>query len=407
MSRVWLVTKHHFLQEARKRSFLILLFALPLFLALTIGLGYLAASLDKEKAVVGYVDEAGIIVETLPPPEGEEIHLASYPDVDSARTALDKGEIDAYYLIGSTYDASGEATLVYHEPLYWPARRYFRDVVQFNLASGQDPQIAERLMEEPQLTVRVLNGNREFRGGPGAGLFLPLAVAVILTFLIMTTSGYMAEVVVEEKANRTIELIITSVSTGQMMAGKILGGVLIAVLQLAVWLSCLLGAIWLGANVFDVSWLASLEPNWRDVLLLALVGAPSYLLVAGLMTMVGSMMSDTYDSQQASGFSIIIFFLPVYVLVPIIQNPTGTLAVLLSIIPGTSLFTLAMRSIIVEVPVWQYITSAGVASLLALLVVWMAGKAFRISMLRYGKRLSLKELAGLRNATAGQNPAFE
>lgn len=103
-------------------------------------------------------------------------------------------------------------------------------------------------------------------------------------------------------------------------------------------------------------------------------------------------MTDAHEAQQLGGFAFIILFLPLYLLVPIIQNPNGTIAVAFSFFPLTSVTTIALRSLLMQVPTWQVTVAFVVTLACGVFMVWVAGRAFQTSMLRYGRRTNLREL---------------
>ena len=393
MAKTWLIARHHFRQETGKRTFFFVLFSLPLFLALTIGLGFLFSRLAQESAVLGYVDQAGLLARMPPEEANDDIRLVSYDTREAARAALEAGQIDAFYLLPP--DFVRQAELVYYERPPNEALRRFEDAVRLNLLAGQSPEVAARLMSRPNVTVRVVESNREYAGGgPNAGDFVPLVAAVILSFLVMTTSGYVMSVIATEKENRTMEVVISSVSPGQMMAGKLLGALGIAAIQLAVWLAFLALALWAGRGLFQVDWLQDLAVSWRSVMAIAIVAIPFYFCLAALMTLVGTMLSDSQEANQAGGLFFIPLFLPFYLILPLAENPNGPLALALSLFPVTSVMTLAIRSLFIEIPAWQVAAAAGIALACGAVLVWLTGKALRMGMLRYGKRLGLRELFG-------------
>ncbi len=393
MSRVWLIARHHFLKEASKRSFLIILFSMPLFVAFTVGMGYLFAQLEKESTRLGVVDEAGYLVKDLEVPDDVDVEIVALENEDAAQAALENGEIDAFYLMPADYTVTREGELVYYEAPPYDAVTYFHDWLRVNILAGQSPAVVERVLDGATVNVRATESNREFAGGaPNAGHFLPLIAALIFAFLVMTTSGYMTEVLVEEKINRTMEIVVSSISTSKMIAGKIIGAVGIAVLQLLVWVLFIVATVWLGANVLNIGWLQALEPLWADLWMMIIVAAPAYLAIAAFMTLIGTTLVDSHDAEQAGPLVFLILFLPVYLLVPIIQNPNGALSIALSLFPGTSVTTLAIRSLFSTVPVWQIALSAGIGAATAVFTIWLAGTAFRRSMLRYGQPLRLREL---------------
>jgi len=401
MSKVWLIARHQFRQEVSKRSFLLVLFSLPLFLTFTIGLGYLTARLEQESTALGYVDQAGLLVETLAEPEEYDVRLVPFDTPKAARAALEAEEIDAYYVLPADYADTRQAELVYFESPDRHARRYFRNVVRLNLMAGQSPAVVERTLSGANLTVRATEWNREFPGGgPNAGQLVPLIAAAIFAFLVLTTSGYMMQVVVAEKENRTMEIVVSSVSPTRMMAGKTIGALGIALIQLVVWVVFLAGAAWLGGSVLEMSWLQKVTLNWRDMLMIVIVALPSYLCIAALMTLVGSTLVESQEAQQAGGLFFLPLFLPLYLMIPIMQNPNSPLSLGLSFFPVTSVMTMAIRSMFIEIPVWQIVLSATIALASGAVMVWLAGKAFRMSMLRYGQRLKWRDLFARRRSAS-------
>lgn len=397
MSKIWLIARHQFKKEAGKKSFLIILFSLPLFVAFTIGFGYLMSRLDNKTTWLGYVDQAGILVQTELE-EGQDVHFVPFATPEAARAALEEGQISAYTVIPAAYSGGGEVELVFFEQPPGAAMRTFRDVVRLNILAGRSPDIVERALSGANLTVQATETGRTYPGGgPEPGQLLPVVVAVIFAFLALTTSGYMAEAVVEEKENRTMEIIVTSVSPGRMMNGKIVGALGIALLQLAVWVVFLAAAVWLGRVLLDSEWLRRLTLEWRDLGLILLVALPSYVFLAAAMTTIGASIVENQEAHQVGPLFFLVIFMPTWLIIPIANDPDGTLAVVFSLIPGPSVVTLAIRNVFTQVPAWQYGAAAAIAALCAVAMMWAAGRAFRISMLRYGRRLHWRELFG--NAT--------
>lgn len=393
MSKISLVAWQQLRQETSKRSFLLLLLLMPLILVLAIGFGALIAELESSETTLGYVDQAGIIFDPTLGPDNEDVTLVGYGSPEEAQAALDAEAINGYYVIGADYANTRHAELLYYEQPPSSAIRHFEKVVRTNLVADKTPALAERLLEGADLTIIATAYDREYAtAGPAAGLFLPLIVSVFFVFLILTTSGYMTTVLAEEKVNRTIEIIITSISAGQMMAGKLLGALGIALLQLVVWVIFLFAAVWIGGQVLDLSWLQELDISWRDGAMIVLVAFPAYYFTAALMTLLGTMANDDMEAQQISSLSFILLFLPIYLLMVIIPNPNGAVALFFSFFPPTSIITMGIRSLIMVVPTWQIVVSMIISLIGGLLLTWLAGRAIRLSMLRYGQRLRLSQL---------------
>jgi ABC-2 type transport system permease protein len=393
MSRVWLIAQHQIRQEVSKRSFLLVLFSLPLFLILTIGLGYLGSRLEQESTALGYVDQAGLLVQMWAEPEEHDVQIVPFDAPEAARAALEAGDIDAYYVLPADYAATRQAELVYLEPPPFRAVRYFENAMRLNLVADRSPDVVDRLLSGPNVTVRATALNRDFpSGGPSAGQFVSLIAAAIFVFLVLTTSGFMMEAVVEEKESRTMEIIVSSVSATQMMSGKIIGALGIGLMQLAVWLAFLVGAAWLGGTVLEFGWLQNIRLDWSSILRIVIVALPSYLCIAALMTLVGTTLVENQEAQQAGALFFMPLFLPLYLIVPITQNLNGPLSLGLSFFPVTSVATIAIRSLFMAVPAWQVALSAAIALIGGVVTIWLAGRAFRMSLLLYGKRLRWGDL---------------
>ena len=393
MSKIWLIARHHFQKETAKKSFLFILLSMPLFLSLSIGLGILFESLENNSVTVGYVDPGSFIQLTTLDDADEDIQLVAFPNQESAREALDSNEIDAYYLLPVDYPESNEIDLVYLEEPSGRATSLVRRLIQLNLLAGQSPEIAERLLSGADVTVMATQANREYpEGGPEAGMFLPVLGAFVFGFLTMTTSGYMLQVMVEEKENRTMEIVISSVSPSQMMSGKIVGALGIAFLQLTVWAIFFVIGLWVSRSIMNVGWLQDVEPIYLDLVKLAVVAFPAYLFMAAVMTLVGATLVDTQEAEQVGPVAFLVILIPLFLIIPIAANPNGALALILTFIPFTSVLTMAIRSIFTVVPLWQVLASCFISLVCAGVAIWLAGKAFRLSLLRYGQRIKLSEL---------------
>jgi len=395
MSKVWLVAQQHLRQEVLKRSFIFVMLSLPAFLTLTVGIGILSERRDRESAVVAYVDPGGFLLSALDHDADSEVELRRLDSEDAARAALDDGAVDAYYLLPASYPDDVEVQLVYEDPVGWSARNRFRNLARRSLLVGQPAQVVERALPGSDLTVRATAYNREFPdGGPAAGQVVSVAVGVVFAVLAMVTSGYLMGMLVEEKENRTMEIIVSSVSPQAMMLGKVLAGVALGLVLLVVWSAFFVAAALVGRNVLEVAWLQSIVPNWRDVLSVIAVAIPAQLVTAGAMSIVGAVVSNQQEADQLGPFMFMIMMVPLYLLVPISKNPNGALSIGLSLFPPTSVLAIAFRSLFREIPMWQVGASVGVSLVSAAVLIWLSAKAFRASMLRYGQRLRWSEILG-------------
>ena len=406
MSPTWLVAVHHFRREVFKRSYLLTLFSLPLFVAFVITMARIGAAINDDTYQVGLVDPGGFIQTLEVPGADDDVVVRLYDSEELGLVALeDEGDpIDGVYLLPTNYPENRNVELVVRENLDFQAQNHFAELLQTNLLTAGAPELVERVIEGGNLLIRATESNREFpASNPTAGLFIPLIGAVIFVFTLFPIAGIMAGALGDEKVNRTIEVLVTTVSIRQLLGGKILAVTLIALLQITTWILFLALAVWVGAEGFDLPWLQNLAIPWRDVGAVALLAVPGFFFYGAMLVLIGSLIDDAETLQQVSGLISIPLFSPLYILPVLISEPDGTVSQVFALLPVTSVLTVGLQSIFREVPTGMLAASAGISVLSGLGMVWLAARAFRIGMLRYGKRIRLRELLG-RGAAVGRLP---
>ena len=398
MSKIWLVASYDFKKHVFKRSFVLILLSVPLMVSLFIGFIALGISFENNDAPLGYVDHTGLLSDPIPLPGGgddERVAMIPFDNEDRALTALEDGEIQAYYLLGSDYFENREIELVYLEEPGDNARTDFYDFMQINWAADQPSEVVQRIAGGNNVIIRSLDGRREFSTlGPTVGQILPLVISVAFIALVLFSAGYMLEGVTEEKLNRTIEVIFTSLSPSQLISGKVLGVLGVNSLQLITWLLFGILAVFVARNVLDIEWFDNLQLQWDGIAMVAAAGVLSYLVATALMLAVGSTVVEAQEGQAVGFFFYALFMIPMIAVVAIGENPNGPVAVGMSLLPFTSLLTLSLRNWFITIPAWQLAASILVHFLFVLAAVWLATRAFRLGMLRYGQRLKFNEIIG-------------
>lgn len=390
MSKIWLVAEWQFKKEVFKRGFLLALIAMPLFLGFTAAMGWLGARMRQQTTTLGYVDE-GNALGVMPATIADDVTLVRYDTPEAARAALEAGQIDAYYALPPDYPQDNRTELVYLQG--FDGGWAFTQAVRRSLLAGESEAIAERALAGPDMAVHATSLNKTVTmGSPGLEEFLPLIVALLFAFLVMTVAATLMEAMAAEKQNRTIEIVVSSISPGQMMAGKIIGVVGMALLLAASWVAILLGFAWFGANVMAWDWLQGISIDGRDLALLLVVALPSFVFVAALMVALGATVVDAQEAQQLGAVAFLIIFVPIYLFFVFGDNPNGPLAIAFSLFPLTSVSTLAVRSMFMQVPAAQILAAALIALVSAVIMIWLAGKLFRANMLRYGQGLRLGQM---------------
>ena len=404
MLKTWQVIKHEYTRHVFEKRFLLSLLSLPgLILAMALVV-FIISLVMSNKSPIGYVDLAGILVD--PQPIEQEgtffepiIDFISFPGTDEAQADLDEGTIQAYYIIPETYPDSRNVELVFYEQPDTAYQSQFTQFVRNNLGmfDGLDPLVQERLEDTSLLTVSTLDGTRQMAQGEWLMTVLPFIAGVIFIIVVLTSGGYLLQAVVEEKENRTMEIVITSISPNQLMTGKIIGNIGVGLTQLVVWLVFGWIALLVGGQFWPFLQDFSLPADY--VLVMALVMIPSFIMIAAIMSAIGSTMTEMQEAQQISGMFSLLVTIPFYVVTPIMNHPNGILARVLSFFPFSAPITLLMRMGFTVIPIGELALSIGILVAFAFIAIWFAGRVFHMGMLRYGKKLSLKEIFGKRAQT--------
>jgi ABC-2 type transport system permease protein len=401
MTKLYRVAVYEYRRTVFKRSFILALLSVPLMVCVTVGVGLFMESREVNNAPVGYVDHAGLLANPIPVPvSGSRQPVAFLPfqtDAD-ARAALEAGEIQAYFAIAADYLQTRDAGLFFLKEPGANATGQFYDFLQINLLADQPAEIARRaaLLGEG-VTVRSLDGRREVPGGgPTFGLIMPMLIGFAFVFLLLMSAGYLMQAVVDEKENRTMEVLVTSVSPMQFIGGKVLGIVAVSFTQLAVWTLVTVLAIAI-AGMAGIAWLQDPSLDWGTSLGTVALAVPSYVLAAAMMAAVGATVTSSKESQSTGSLFFILHLIPLYLSFAIVRTPNAALPTVLSFLPFTALLTVTLRNIFSAVPLWQMATSAALQTLYAGVALWLASRALRLGMLRYGQRLSWFKLVKVRS----------
>jgi len=406
MSKLWLVASHEYKRHVFTRRFIFMLLSLPAGLALMIGLIVLATASENSGKALGYVDHAGLLADPiLPPKRGgspndppvpDLVPLIPYQSEEAARQALESKEIQAYYVVMSDYFETNKVELVYFKQPGKHVGRQFWDFMQINLLTDMPPGIASRAVADSNVIVRwpegMPGGGREFSQETFVSTFMPLIIGGAFLFLLFMTSGYMMQAVVEEKENRTMEILMTTISPNQLLAGKVLGITAVGFTQLAGWVLFALLAVIIGGQVFGIGAFQHLSVDPLVIVEMLAIAIPGFVMIAALMTALGATVAEAQEAQQFTGLFVLPTMVPLWLAALMIEHPNSLLAIGLSLFPLTALSTFAIRLSFTPVPVWQLAVSIVILVACALGALWLAGRAFRLGMLRYGQRLSLREL---------------
>ena len=251
--------------------------------------------------------------------------------------------------------------------------------------SGIDPVAVKDLMEVEDVQARTITPEGEQKSNRVLNSILPIAFMVLLLISVLTSASSLLTTTIEEKSNRIVELLLSAVSSMELMTGKILG-------QMAVGFIILILYAGLGLLALTSFAMAGLlDPMMLVYLLVFFILA--YFTVAALMAAIGSAVSELRDAQSLMMPIMVIFMVPWLLMAPISSQPNSLLAIVLSFVPPIGNFVMVLRMASnAPPPMWQVGAAILVSAGGVYLSLRFAAKVFRIGILMFGKPPTLTTL---------------
>jgi ABC-2 type transport system permease protein len=396
MRKLWVVVKHEYLKITRKRSFLFGTLAMPLFFVGIMALVIVVMVMGENQNPIGYVDPGGLLttVTSLPPDENDgpnPVALLAFADETRARAALEKGEIQAYYVLPADYLSSHAVQLFYWDKAPSNSvQRRFNNLVRANLSTSLPADVATRAQKGVEFTARSADGRQEVSGDSIINIFVPFFIGLFFSIVVLSSGSYLLEAVSDEKENRTIEVMATSLTPGQLIGGKSIGLMAVALTQIGILAVTIAVCLMVGAQFIEA--LRTISIPWSMFLTLAVFFVPTFALIAGMMIAIGSVVTETRQGQQIAGALNMLFTLPFFFIMVFFTAPNSPLATILTIFPTTSFLTIALRWSMTTIPLWEMIVGWILVTASAIVAVWAAARIFRMGMLRYGQRLDWQSI---------------
>lgn len=417
MREMRLVIKREFLERVRTKGFLISTFLFPILLIGLYSLPFLIKSEGKQRELV-LVDEApaGVadrVIASLTAPRTDakansyQLTRVAGP-FEAQRAALNtrvqQEEIYGYIVLPADVVESSRvlfrARNISNTEILQDIDGAVTRAVQAERlrARGLDPAEASSIVRSVHLdAMRITAKGTE--GGTPLGAILLSFVLTFLTYMLILIYGMnVMRSVMEEKTNRIAEVMVSSIRSSHLMAGKIIGVGSVALLQVGIW------AAFVGVAATQSRTIAA-QLGVSPEILKAVTIAPStlaaflgffilgFFLYASLFAAVGAAMTNEQEAQGVQTFIIMPLAIPLMLSIPMAGEPMGTLATTLGLVPLTSPITMPMLMANAEIPTTQVLGSLGILLVSLLLVSWIAGKIYRIGILSTGKKPTMKELA--------------
>ncbi|PKH66146.1 ABC transporter permease [Flavobacterium sp. ALD4] len=432
MSIISLIIKREFVAKVRNKSFIVMTFLSPLlFVGIAAFVGYLS-SMKAETKRIAIHDESGLFVKEFIAQNNSKSEYKyvdlSLIDAKFLKDSITNESYEGVLLIPNTsnvadfenkikFISNSSPSIVFIEKI--------QDIVankitKTNLEKANLDTLAIRnAQSKVNISLAKASGEESVKGLNEIKIAIGGGFGYLIMMFIIIYGNMVMRSVIEEKTNRIIEIIISSVKPFQLMIGKIIGTSLAGILQFFIWaligLSLMFAAsVFFGVNVGPTARVSPelmqqaqnefastaqmyIKELWNLPIASILIGfvvyfIGGYFLYSSFYAAIGAAVDNQTDSQQFLLPIIMPLMLSVYVgFFSVINDPHGTIAVVFSMIPLTSPIVMLMR-IPFGVPLWQIAISVSLLFTTFFSVVWFAAKIYRVGILMYGKKPTWKEL---------------
>ena len=412
MKQVWIVLRREYLERVKTKGFIMSTIALPVLMLGIMGLsaflGVQAERSQRELAVIDYTGLIGDEVAGRVQSFGYEMELLGRDvALDDLDQRVMEEELEGYLILDDLTLSEGVFAYRGKESPGTLRRAMFERAVvetalELHLSGVEGAGAVRALIDGGELDFESVV---ESTGGEGAevarvrGIVTGFAGAFLLYLTMILYGAYVLRSVLDEKRNRVVEVVISSITPGRLMLGKILGVGSMGLTQIGIWgasaaVLALFGVPFIMAQFpsAELDGFMQYLPGPGAIALLAVYFVLGYFLFASLFAAVGAMCSTEEEAQQAQFPVIMLLIIPFVVQMATIQGSGFAWMDWVALFPYFSPVMMFPRAVAGAVPWWMVALSLVLMALALVVTAWVAGRIYRVGILMQGKRPTLREL---------------
>lgn len=411
-SPLQLIISREYLSRVRRKSFIITTLLMPvLMIVLMVAPSLIMLLSPQEKTTVAVIDNSGIFDGQLR--NNDDVKFVPFKEsLDSARNNVD---FDAILVVGKgVVDKPNESiTMFYHGAPVLATDTYIsnqlKDVIENKRLEAYNINNLREIMEEVAVdmnypTIRM-DAEEDSDASSILSFALGMAMDMLLYMFIVIYGSMVMNSIIEEKSNRVLEIVVSSVKPYTLMAGKIIGVGLVALTQIMIWIVLLASA-----SYFLLPIINSMPAAGEDAQMSAIVSQISnpdyilpilgwmilffiggYLFYSAIFAAIGSAVDNVQDASQFTSIATIPVMIGMMCSMAVMQSPGSSIAVWISMIPLTSPMAMMSR-LPFGVPLWQILLSISLLYASFTAMIWVCAKIYRVGIFMYGKKPTLIEL---------------
>ena len=399
MNKSLLIFRHEFLSTIKRAGFIIMTLALPVLALLAIGGTQLISGIVKPSGPaqitnIGYVDQTGGFSQFN---SQGTVELKPYNTPDTALRALVQKDVKEYFVIPADYATNGMVTIyTLEKQLTAPqeVQTAIKNFLSSNLMVNKIPGATINVIESPLYlnTIRLDDTGAIAKDQGGiSNLIIPLIFGVLLAMSLSFSSSYLLQGLGEEKENRLMEILLSSVSTRQLVTGKVMGIGVAGLIQVVIWVISLplllhLASASIGGFISTIH----IQANFLAAGIVYFI--LGYLLFAVLALCIASISPTAREGQGMAAIFTMFSVAPFWFLSLLMLFPNSSVWIVFSIFPFSAPVLVMLRLGLYGIPVWQLAASMAVMVLSIIAGLLLAAKLLRIYLLMYGKRPTIPEI---------------
>jgi len=408
MKKIFEVARWEYIEKIKTKTFIISLILTPAILILfSITPTFLTQQEITHTKTIGIVDTSGLYIKGIRDKLSEYTtednqpnyivinHTLKNRSLNDLKKSADKDvineKIEGYLLIENA--GTDSVSISYRSK----SLGNLKDVNKFETAFNEiriklkfdkenvKPYLLDYISQSVELNqIKIEESGKETENDFLLTFFSSFVFIMLLMMMILYSGGMLIRSLVEEKSNRIIEILISSCTPNELLSGKILGLSALGLTQIFIWI--MIGISLASTSVVPLEAFSNVLP----ILIYFILG---FVFYTSLFVGIGSVVTSEQEAQQITTYLSLLLVLPIIFVLPALENPDAFYIKILSYIPFTLPSFMMLRLNISPVPIWEILSTILIMIISIYLMIDFSGKIFRIGILSYGKRPTLKELS--------------
>lgn len=385
------VAHWEFVKTIKSPTFLILTFIIPIIMLISGGVGYITERMEHEQPCkIAVIDETGefypFLEEQL---KGMALTITQYDPkhLSEVESLVMEGEYDGFIIFTEDNIATGHISFYASD-----ARNINQNLLTSELELVLSMYRLKTLGLNPEqiatASIPLIVDIRSLQGDEMniVDFILPLVTGMILIFAVVFSGQVLMYGVIKEKQNRIVEILLSSISSFELLLGKIIGFGLLSLIQMAIWI---FAGIIVAGRFVDLN---ALQMSVGDFVVPFLFFFFGYFMLSSLFAAVGATMKEAQEGSQLQGLIIMVPMIPLFLAGPIVVNPNALWVRILSHVPPFIPAMVLLRMGRTELPAWEIATTLTTLVLSAFLFISIGARIFEGGIMKYDRAFTFKDL---------------